>query len=580
MTAGGSRADLGGAVLVGASRAGAIAGLIGLVALLPWVAATDPASTVLRARYAEREATPEAVAAVRAELGLDAGPLAFLGDWLGGLLRGDLGTSWVSGRPVTAGLLDALGVSLTLMAHALGVALVLAVLLALPSLRAAVRGRPRWGVGAIGVGLTAVPEFVLALALLLVGAVGLGWFDPYGWDSPSDVVLPALALGLPAGGLLGRLLATALTGVAGEPWVAAWRVARCPAPALAGALLQRALPSVLGQLGLVVVGLLGGAVAVEQVFAIPGLGRAMLGAAIAQDLPALQGSLVLVLAAALVVGLLVALLRRALLGPAVGAGALPLPPPVVVVRRRDAVVPLLGLAVLLVILGAGLVRDPFAPDRGRLTSPSAALPFGADASGRDLLARVAHGALSTLGAAVLAVLACLLLGLVVGVCQRVGTGPTEVANAAPPVLAGLVVAAIAGPSLPGAVVAVVAVGWAPLAAHAAALVTESRAQPHVALLPVLGVGRVRGLVVHVLPAVLPPLARHAVVRLPATALALASLGFLGLGSQPPSPEWGRLLAEGSPYLERAPWTVLAPLGALVLVAVTAVAASVWQPRSR
>ena len=80
----------------------------------------------------------------------------------------------------------------------------------------------------------------------------------------------------------------------------------------------------------------------------------------------------------------------------------------------------------------------------------------------------------------------------------------------------------------------------------------------------------RATAVHVLPAAAGPLVRHAMLRLPGTALALASLGFLGLGPQPPSPEWGRLLADGMPYVERAPWVVAAPAGMLVLVAVLAV----------
>ncbi|KMS67102.1 ABC transporter permease, partial [Streptomyces viridochromogenes] len=74
---------------------------------------------------------------------------------------------------------------------------------------------------------------------------------------------------------------------------------------------------------------------------------------------------------------------------------------------------------------------------------------------------------------------------------------------------------------------------------------------------------------HLLPAVLPPVLRNALLRLPTTVLVLASLGFLGLGEQPPTAEWGRLLSENQPYAELAPWTVLAPACALVLLSVLA-----------
>jgi peptide/nickel transport system permease protein len=147
------------------------------------------------------------------------------------------------------------------------------------------------------------------------------------------------------------------------------------------------------------------------------------------------------------------------------------------------------------------------------------------------------------------------------------------ANAAPPVLAGLLVAAVTGPSTGAAAAAVLLVGWAPLAAHTAALVAEARAQPYVTILPVLGIGRTRILWCHILPGVLGPLTRHALLRVPGIALALAALGFLGLGPQPPTPDWGLVLSEGMPYVERAPWTVFGPCLSLVALSVLTVTAS-------
>jgi peptide/nickel transport system permease protein len=75
---------------------------------------------------------------------------------------------------------------------------------------------------------------------------------------------------------------------------------------------------------------------------------------------------------------------------------------------------------------------------------------------------------------------------------------------------------------------------------------------------------------YILPALAGPLLRHAMLRLPGIALALAALGFLGLGPRQPAPEWGLILAEGIGYVERAPWAVLAPASALVLASVLAV----------
>ncbi|MBP2457638.1 peptide/nickel transport system permease protein [Clavibacter michiganensis] len=560
-------------LVVGASRVVAIGGLVALVGALPWLSGRSPEYTILRARYADLEATPEALASVRAQLGLDRGPLAVSLDWLAGVVRGDLGTSWISGRPVLPGTLDALGVSLTLMAFAVAVAVVVAALLCATALRDATRGRRARGSGALAAALTALPEFVLATALLVVVAVWLRWAPPSGWDGPANAALPAVALGIPAGGLVGRLLADAIRAASAERWVATWAMAGISPARTTLAVLRRALPSVLGQVGLVLVGLTGGAVAVEQVFAIPGIGRATLGAAGSQDVPALQAGVLALLAVAVAAGALADLLRRALLGPALRLGSLPVPDARIPARPRDAVVPAVAAGLLALIVVAGLARDPLATTAGRLAPPSWALPFGADASGRDLLGRVGHGAVTTLGTALLVVVVCCAIGLALGLLPRAAIGPIEVANAAPPILVGIVVAAIQGPSTAGAALAVAAVGWAPLAAHAGALMHEARAQPHVRILPVLGVGRARILLAHLLPAVVGPVVRNAMLRLPGVALTLAALGFLGLGSARPTPEWGLILSEGGAYAERAPWAVGAPALALVLAAVLAVSLS-------
>ena len=150
-----------------------------------------------------------------------------------------------------------------------------------------------------------------------------------------------------------------------------------------------------------------------------------------------------------------------------------------------------------------------------------------------------------------------------GLALRVATGFIEVANAAPPILAGLIVAGVFGSSAMGAAIAVACVGWAPLASHAAGLVAENRQRPDVLLAPVLGEGRVRITLTRVLPAVVGPLARHAALRLLGKALALAALGFLGLGAQSPAPEWGLVLSNALPYIERAPWAVATPWASFV-----------------
>ncbi|MBO1337442.1 ABC transporter permease subunit [Streptomyces sp. VRA16 Mangrove soil] len=548
---------------VGIGRAVAVGGLLAVTALLPWLTRTDPALTVLHARYGDAPTTPEQLAQVRDRLGLGEGPFTFFGQWVRGLAHGDLGTSWVTGADVASDVAGSFWVSVSLMAYAMVVAVGVAVAVWLPALR---RGRPEARGGAVAGVLAALPEFLIASVLATLFAVRLGWFPAQGWASPASAVLPALALGIPAGAVLGRLGQDALPTVFAEPWVRTMRAGGMPRSRIARRAVRRMLPAVLPQAGLTVVGLTGAAAAVEAVFAIPGLGGTAVAAALDLDLPLLQGCLLVLLALGVAAAVTVGLVRRRLLGPALAAGALP---GATRVSWRGASYAgwILG-ALLLGVIGWGLTRDPLQVDlAARLVAPSRAHPFGTDALGRDVLARLGHGALRTLLTAAVVCAVCFVAGVLLGLV-RAAKGLTEVANALPAILAGLLVTGLFGAGQTGAAVAVAAVGWAPLAAHTAALAEAERGAGHLAAARALGAGRGHVLRRHVLPGVLPPVARHAALRLAPTTLALASLSFLGLGTQPPTPEWGRLLMENLPYAERAPWAVLAPAAALAVVGAT------------
>ncbi|GAA2992861.1 ABC transporter permease subunit [Streptomyces fulvorobeus] len=549
------------------TRAAGLAAVLALVGLLPWLSGKDPALSLLRARSAEQEPTAEALDAIREDLGLDAGPFGLLGHWAAGLIRGDLGVSWVSGSEVLPSVTAGLQVSLALMGASLAVALLVGTALALPVL---VRGRG--GAGTLGAMLAAVPEYLVALLLLVVAGVWLGWFPTSGWGGPAHMVLPALALGIPAGALLGRLVADALPDALDERWVELWRGAGVGRRAVTTAALRRVLPPLIPQFGMAAVGLTGGAVAVETVFAVPGLGRTALGAARSQDLPLLQGAVLALLALGLLVGVASAALRAQLLGPALRDAALTLPA-ARPVRVSPAVPAVLG-TLLAGVTGWGLLRDPYVIDTtARLTAPSWAHPLGTDALGRDVLARLGHGAGSTVGTAAAVCLIGLVIGLALGFLPNAATGLADIANALPPVIVGMLVAASTGPGAGGAALAVALISWPPLAAHAAALAQEVRASAFLSAQKAIGASPARIMVRHVLPSVAGPVSRHAVLRLPGIALALASLGFLGLGAQPPSPDWGLLLDESADYIERAPVAALAPAVALALLAALAVALS-------
>lgn len=536
-----------------------------LAGLLPVPSGSDPALAVLRARLADREPDAEALASVRAELGIDGGPLGLFRHWLEGLARGDFGRSWVSGEPVGPSVAHAFAISLTLAGFAIAVALLVALLLIARSLRQGLAGREITGNGGTAAFLAALPEFLLAMVLLLVFAVRLRFLPTSGWDGLENAVLPSIALGIPAGAVLGTIAGDAVRAVVNEPWVTTWRAAGFPRGRVLMAAGRRAGSVLSGQLALVLAGLLGGAVTVEVVFAVPGIGRLAVSGALAQDVPVVRVCVLAVVLAGTLAGVLGAAGQRLLLGRAFTDGAMAAAP--VTTKPRSRVPAIVLGAVIAIVTVAGLIRDPQAVDlAARLLPPSMDHPFGTDALGRDLLARIGHGTVATVLLAVAVTAAALAIGLLWGLFLC-GSSVVSTMNAVPPIVVALIVAAAAGPGVLGAAIAVAAVLWAPLAAHTRSLALEQHAAQYMDSARALGASGTWLLTRHVLPAVVPPVVRNAVVRLPGVALAVASLGFLGLGAQPPSPEWGLLLAEGMSYVERAPWLVAFPVAALASLGV-------------
>ncbi|SFM61094.1 peptide/nickel transport system permease protein [Pseudonocardia ammonioxydans] len=224
-----------------------------------------------------------------------------------------------------------------------------------------------------------------------------------------------------------------------------------------------------------------------------------------------------------------------------------------------------------------LVADPDRADfAGLLAGPSAGHPLGTDQLGRDLLARLVHGGRLTIGLSLFAVLVTGAAGVSVGMAAaatgafgRVVMRFVDVLAAIPVVLFGLVAAVALGPGAASLLVAVTAIAWTPFARQAYLLTLAERDREYVTAAVSLGAGPVRVLAGHVGRNVLPPLAAHACVRFASTLLTVSGLSFLGLGVQPPTAEWGAMVAEGREYLFTAPHVVLVPSVAVVLTAGTA-----------
>jgi peptide/nickel transport system permease protein len=248
-------------------------------------------------------------------------------------------------------------------------------------------------------------------------------------------------------------------------------------------------------------------------------------------------------------------------------------------RDRLAVAGLVLLALFaLLALAAPLVApyDPAAVDPSQaLALPSRAHWLGTDELGRDLLSRLLFGSRWSLGATALATALILAVGVGVGaVAGYYGGAIDEVLMrvvdavlAFPALLLALAIAGAMGPGMANVMLALVAVWWASYARVVRGLVLAARERPYIEAVRSLGATDSWIVIRHILPNVLPPVAVLATLEMGQLVLALAALNFLGLGAQPPAPEWGAMLNDARVYATTAPQLMVLPGLAITLVVV-------------
>ncbi|WP_214316815.1 ABC transporter permease [Nonomuraea sediminis] len=298
------------AVLVAST---AVAGVVvfAFMALLPG----DPAEVALGVN-----ATPEAVAALRKQFGTDRPAVIQFLDWFGGLLHGDFGTSYVTQSPIGPQISERLGVTVVLVLGGMAIALLIAV----PAgTFAAVHHRNPLG-AAISAGSQvgiAIPAFLAGILLVFVFAVKAQALPSGGYVALSEdpaqwllsLLLPWLSLGLVQGAVLTRYVRSAVLDVMREDYV---RTARAKGRGRMGALwrhgLRNASVPVVTVLGLQLATLLIGAVVVERVFVIPGLGDLLLNGVSSRDLLLVQGVVMVLVVAVLLINFVVDVAYRAL----------------------------------------------------------------------------------------------------------------------------------------------------------------------------------------------------------------------------------------------------------------------------
>jgi peptide/nickel transport system permease protein len=261
-------------------------------------------------------ASPETVAQKNTELGLDRPVLTQFADWASSAVQGDFGRSWFSGQPVDEAVTSRLGVTLSLVICATVLTAVIAIALGVLAAR-----RGGWVDAAMQVVSVlgfAIPGFLVALGLVLVFAVKLDLVDPTGYtrfaESPSgwlsSILLPVIALSIASIVGVAQQVRGSMLDTLRQDYVRTLRSRGLSERRVVyGHVLRNAAGPALSILGVQFVGLLGGAVLVEQIFAIPGLGQASVGATIAGDVPLVLGVVIVTAGLVVLLNLLVDLLQ-------------------------------------------------------------------------------------------------------------------------------------------------------------------------------------------------------------------------------------------------------------------------------
>lgn len=265
------------------------------------------------------QATPEQIALKEAELGLDQPLLVRYLGWVGGALQGDLGRSWFNGEPVTETIQSRLPVTLVLMFVSI---VLVAVIAAVLGVVAAVRRG--WVDQTVQVGAVmgdAIPGFVLAIFLVTIFAVNLGWFPAVATIRPGagpeawivSLTLPVIAIVVNYVTSSAQQIRSAVIKELEKDYVRTLRSRGLSEREIVlRNVLRSAAPAGLTVLSLQFIGLLGGVIILEQVFAIPGIGALAVNATVLSDIPLVMGVVIITVVIVIIVNLLVDIAQGAL----------------------------------------------------------------------------------------------------------------------------------------------------------------------------------------------------------------------------------------------------------------------------
>ncbi|MBZ9762043.1 ABC transporter permease [Mesorhizobium sp. CA8] len=246
--------------------------------------------------------------------------------------------------------------------------------------------------------------------------------------------------------------------------------------------------------------------------------------------------------------------------------------------NRLALVGMLIIVALLVVAAFADVLAPYSPTVGdlknaRLLPPGAAHWFGTDDLGRDIYSRVVYGARWTLYVVILVAIIAAPIGLLVGTIAGYAGGwtdtilmrITDIFLAFPKLVLALAFVAALGPGIENAVLAIAITSWPPYARIARAETLTVRNSDYIKAVQLMGASPFRIVLRHIMPLCISSLIIRVTLDMAGIILTAAGLGFLGLGAQPPLPEWGAMIASGRRFILDQWWVAAAPGAAILIV---------------
>ncbi|MGD6831068.1 nickel transporter permease [Sutcliffiella halmapala] len=240
---------------------------------------------------------------------------------------------------------------------------------------------------------------------------------------------------------------------------------------------------------------------------------------------------------------------------------------------------IVGMLLLLLLVGITslggflLPHDPFQIDMGnRLQEPSSSHWLGTDQLGRDVFSRIIYGAKLTIGLGLVAILFAILIGVPIGLFSGYVGGRMDAffmrlidgILAFPDFILAIAIAGILGPNLTNIVIAIVLVRWIVYARVVRSIVLVEKEKEYVLVSRISNSSSLRTIRMHLLPQVLPDIIVMAAIDIGKVILLISALSYIGLGAQPPIPEWGAMLNEGRAYFQVVPTLMIFPGVAIML----------------